>query len=334
MSVLVCESDPVRDFADRIALSLGTQARHEHGASLALCPVHETTGRAHRPSLAVFRGKHGRIVAHCRAGCPSLAVRQALASLGIAGPRPESFAEVASHMRDEKDRREAQLVEAKELWERSSAVQPHSALARYLASRGLRTDLLGPAIRETDDLRWPRRLMLGAIVDLASLERPTIRAVGLTTLAINDGGEAVVQNGRKLRLGLGDHSGHGVPLGSALDGEGRLCHRVVVGEGIESVMSFMAMKSEPFGVACLGTRGLENVRLPRWVRDVVIASDHDDAGQAAAQKLAQRLLGSGIAASIRRPKTSGLDFNDVLQKHHVFAPQAELRAARQAEDIR
>ena len=218
MSVVVGEGEdnPVRDLADRIARALGSgRARHERGASIAPCPHHENDSGTHRPSLAVFRGKQGFIVTHCRAGCRPLAVRQALASLGISGPRRESPAALASHMRDGKDRREAQLVEANELWGRSMDIQPYSAVARYLARRGLkRTDLLGPAIREADDLRWPRKLMLGAIVDLATLDRPAIRSVGLTTLPISYGGEPVVWAGRKLRLGLGEHSGHGVPLGS------------------------------------------------------------------------------------------------------------------------
>lgn len=307
--------DPRREMADRIAAAMGCRARHESNCSVTLCPSHENDGRAHRPSLAVFRGRHGLIVTVCRAGCSALDVRRALLSLGIDRPVPESSAEVASHIRDAAIRREAQFEEAKELWRSSSEIHRYSVVAKYLASRGLhQIDTLGPAIRESRHGRAREVLMLSAVADLATLDRPMARVVGLTTLSLKYGGAPVVWNGKKLRLNFGEISSHGVFLGSRIDDDGRPRRRVVLGEGIESVLSFMAMNSEPFGIACLGCNFLATVKLPRWIRDVVIASDHDDPGQAAAQTLAHRLLCSGVAVSVQRPKALGFDFNDVLRE--------------------
>ena len=85
---------------------------------------------------------------------------------------------------------------------------------------------------------------------------------------------------------------------------------LVLGEGIESVLSVMQATGKP-AWACLGTSGLKAVILPPEVKEVIIAADGDEAGEKAAEEAARRFVGEGRAVRIARPPTD-MDFNDLL----------------------
>jgi len=63
---------------DQIADALGHSKRDGNGF-VAICPCHDDT----HPSLALHLGDDGRLLWHCRAGCPQDEIRDALAARGL-----------------------------------------------------------------------------------------------------------------------------------------------------------------------------------------------------------------------------------------------------------
>jgi hypothetical protein len=90
---------------------------------------------------------------------------------------------------------------------------------------------------------------------------------------------------------------------------------VVLCEGIEDGLSYMQIYPDPeVSVwACLGTAGLNNVEIPKSVKEVIIAADNDDAGLRAAQTKKQKLAALGCKVYISTPQHHK-DFNDLLRR--------------------
>src|SRR5262249_26342748 len=88
---------------------------------------------------------------------------------------------------------------------------------------------------------------------------------------------------------------------------------LVIGEGIESVLSVMQACSLP-GWAAISAIGIKNLKLPSSARMVLIAADNDGngVGQRAAREASRRFVREGRRARIMMPPTSGSDFNDML----------------------
>jgi hypothetical protein len=105
---------------------------------------------------------------------------------------------------------------------------------------------------------------------------------------------------------LGPCRGGVVRLGSAVDN-----YLIVIGEGIESTLSAMALIAAKTGWAALSAGGLSRLTLPPENGNVIIAADGDDAGEIAAECCARRLAKEGREVRIMRPPR-GMDFNDVL----------------------
>jgi hypothetical protein len=106
------------------------------------------------------------------------------------------------------------------------------------------------------------------------------------------------------RRALGSLRGNGVRFGS--------CGPVlVVGEGIETILSLKSvMRAVPL-VAALSASNLAGLVLPRGLRRLYIACDADAAGRRAFARLAARALVEGFEALPLQP-TYG-DFNDDLR---------------------
>ena len=81
----------------------------------------------------------------------------------------------------------------------------------------------------------------------------------------------------------------------------------------ESVFSLMQLRGLP-GWAALSTSGLKNLMLPRAVKRVLIAVDHDKngTGEAAAREAGHRWLLEDREVRLARPPGFG-DWNDVLR---------------------
>lgn len=106
------------------------------------------------------------------------------------------------------------------------------------------------------------------------------------------------------RMTLGPCHGGAVRLAEVTE-------RLMVGEGIETCLSAMQATGLPAWVA-LSTGGLQTIKLPPDVREVIILADGDDPGEKAAQAAARRFLSDQRRVRIARPP-KGSDFNDMLQ---------------------
>ncbi|WP_144186618.1 DUF7146 domain-containing protein [Elioraea rosea] len=199
---------------------------------------------------------------------------------------------------------------ARAMWQRGQAAAG-TVVDRYLAARGL-APVTGGALRYLPADRHTESghvgpVMLAAACDVAG----TIRATHRTWLQPDGAGKASVDPPRKT---LGHPLGCAVRLMPAID-------EVVLAEGLETALSASVLFGLP-AWACLSAGGLEAVRLPETIRDVVIAADRDvhGEGERAAETLAMRLAREGRAVRIALPNTPGTDFNDFLierSKRHV-----------------
>ena len=105
---------------------------------------------------------------------------------------------------------------------------------------------------------------------------------------------------------LGLIHGHAVRFAGAPESASLL----VVGEGIETVLSVLTALPRLCGAAALSAPGLAAFAPPSGVDRILIARDHDPAGERAAERLAQRCRELGIDAKVLVPAAG--DFNDDL----------------------
>lgn len=121
-------------------------------------------------------------------------------------------------------------------------------------------------------------------------------------------------DGRKTALddpkrSLGHIHGHGAWLRH--DDRETSSGMLLIGEGVETVLSLAAVLPSASLVAALSASHLAGFILPGWVTTLLIARDNDPAGIRAARKLASRAAENGINVSILRPVLK--DFNADLR---------------------
>lgn len=114
------------------------------------------------------------------------------------------------------------------------------------------------------------------------------------------------------------------PPGSAV----RLCAaaaRMLVGEGVVTTLSAMMRLDLP-GWALLSAGNLSQWRAPDGVAAVVIAGDRGAAGERAATRLAKRLEGDGVEATLAFPPAPWGDWNEALQGDQAGGREGNGRA--------
>ena len=131
------------------------------------------------------------------------------------------------------------------------------------------------------------------------------------------------------RKALGRIFGHAVRFGAVRFDTVRFCAvpadgpaSLVVGEGIETVLSLIAAVPEIGAAAALSAGSLGAFAPPPGVARLVIARDNDEDGALAAERLARRLARAGVAVTIIVP--IGNDFNDDLASLGAPALRARL----------
>jgi len=89
--------------------------------------------------------------------------------------------------------------------------------------------------------------------------------------------------------------------------------KLILAEGIETALSCFYATNIPTW-SCLSTSGMVDVIVPSLeiTSEIIICADGDGAGQKAANKLAERLHGSGYCVRIA-PSPPDQDFNDILR---------------------
>ncbi len=194
------------------------------------------------------------------------------------------------------------------LWRRCRAIAGSHA-ERYLQARGLlhcRFAALRfhPALRyrEGSTVRRFPALVAAVTGDLCDENGSRIFGVQRTWLDPRRPAKAGVATPRKA---LGRIHGLAVRFGTPA-GDAPL----VVGEGIETVLSLVTAVPEIRAAAALSAGSLGAFAPPPGVTRLVIARDNDEDGALAAERLAMRCARLGIAATVIVPV--GNDFNDDL----------------------
>ena len=193
---------------------------------------------------------------------------------------------------------------ARRLWRGCRAVDGTHA-EKYLLARGLARCRF-PALRFHPELRYRegsavRRLP--ALVAAVTGDDGAVFGVHRTWLDPRRPAKAGVASPRKA---LGDIRGRAVRFGAAADRVAPL----LVGEGIETVLSLVTAVPDITAAAALSAGSLGSFSLPPACRRLVIARDNDFEGAWAAERLARRCARAGVEAAVIVPQ--GGDFNDDL----------------------
>ena len=136
--------------------------------------------------------------------------------------------------------------------------------------------------------------------------------IGIHKTALNKRGKKVKIEGfnAKQITKASDIKGGFIPLIERRDST-----KVVLGEGIESVMRYVKLKllTNVNVFACISSAFLELVDLPDTITTIIIAGDADRsyAGQFSAFKLAKKLTSEGKHVIVDLPPIVGMDWNDV-----------------------
>ena len=259
-------------------------------------------------------GEHGDLldlIRH-RSHAPTLraALAEARAFLALP-PAPVSVAAAGPGAEEPYDATEA----ARRLWRRCRAIAGSHA-ERYLHARGLARCRFA-ALRYHPELRYRegssvRRLP--ALVAAVTGGDGAITGVQRTWLDPRRPAKAGVADPRKA---LGRVYGLAVRFGVPSDDAA-----LVVGEGIETVLSLVTAVPEITAAAALSAGSLGAFAPPPGLARLVIARDNDEDGALAAERLARRCARAGVAAKIVVP--AGNDFNDDLVDFGAAALRARL----------
>ncbi len=211
---------------------------------------------------------------------------------------------------------------ARRLWRRCRAIDGSHA-ERYLHARGLsRCRFVAlrfhPALRYREDAtvrRYP------ALVAAVTGSDGAIAGVQRTWLDPRSPAKAGVANPRKA---LGRVYGLAVRFGSPSDDAA-----LVVGEGIETVLSLVTAVPEITAAAALSAGSLGAFAPPAGIARLTIARDNDEDGALAAERLARRCARLGIAATVIVPVSN--DFNDDLVDFGAAALRARFAPLFRAE---
>ena len=241
-------------------------------------------------------GEHGDLldlIRH-RLGGPALrvALDEARAFLALP-PAP------AAGAGEEYDATEA----ARRLWRRCRAIDGTPA-ERYLRARGLARCRF-PALRFHPALRYregTRIFRLPALVAAVTGDDGALTGVQRTWLDPRTPAKAGVATPRKA---LGRIFGHAVRFAHPPGGDSLL-----VGEGVETVLSLVTAVPELSGAAALSAGSLGAFAPPPGLARLLIARDNDAEGARAAERLARRCLQARIVPLVLVPE--GGDFNDDL----------------------
>lgn len=216
------------------------------------------------------------------------------------------------------DRTEA----ARRLWQSCRAIEDTHAEA-YLRARALHRCRF-PALRfhpalnyrDSEPEPWPRGGRAGpanrlrrypALVAAVTGDDGALASIHRTWLDPSRPAKAPVAQPRKA---LGRVHGFAVRFG-------HYAHTLLVGEGIETVLSLVTAMPDIPAAAALSAGSLGSFAPPSVTTRLVIARDNDPEGGRAAERLLRRCQDMGIAATVIVPERG--DFNDDLT---AIGPQA------------
>jgi len=188
---------------------------------------------------------------------------------------------------------------------------------KYLLQRGLTNLSQTQSLRFLDHCYYTRedgkRLILPAMIAAVTDARGNITGVQRTWLSADGYKHIGLCHNVKA---LGRIHGAAVRFGQAKE-------FLLVGEGIETVLSLAVVLPLLPTAACLSANHLDAFGLPAGLRHLLIAQDNDPPGRQAVARLAVRAQQTGITTHILTPKHD--DFNTDLQHMGKQAFIASLR---------
>ena len=196
------------------------------------------------------------------------------------------------------DAAQGRMTRARAIWETAGPVHGTPG-ETYLNRRGLPSLAASPALRFHPEAWHPSGLRLPALVALVQAHDG--RVVGIHRTYLQPDGRKAEADPPK--ASLGDIRGGAIRLDS-------IAPEIVIGEGIESSASAGRLLTLP-AWAAISAGNLAALVLPPEVRAVVIAADHDEPGQQAADHAAARWRAEGRLVRIATPNQPGTDFNDI-----------------------
>ena len=272
--------------------------------------VHGATGRSLFVRLAppgtpgrwqdASTAEHGDLLDLIRIATGARSLREALAEarrflaqpLPAEKPRGESYDRVAS---------------ARNLWDRCRPISGTHGEA-YLRARRIHRCRF-PALRFHPALPYRhasgRRSRFPAMVAAVTGEDGEFTGVQRTWLDAVHPGKAPVSNTRK---SLGRIHGRAVRFG-----EPAAASTLLVGEGIETVLSLITVLPDTVAAAALSAGSLGAFVPPKRIARLVIAQDRDESGERASHRLRLRCARLGIASAVVLP--AGNDFSEDLMAH-------------------
>ncbi|MCY4502859.1 MAG: toprim domain-containing protein [Alphaproteobacteria bacterium] len=205
---------------------------------------------------------------------------------------------------DDNDEVSSNTVNARRLWERCRPLTDTDA-AMYLHSRGI-SDIVHESLRYHPEVIYREDSFVTrapAMVAAIKGADGSINAVHRTWLDASGTGKANLPEPRKM---LGPPKGYGVQFHP----ERADRNDIVVGEGIETVLSVTTALPGCAGIATLSSSVMPGIAIPESIGRVLIAVDRDKSGYTAAMKLEARLREEGRPARLIFPQRN--DFNDDL----------------------
>lgn len=279
-----------------------------HGRSgMARCPAHDDRS----PSLSISETRDGRILVKCFAGCPQLAVIDALRARGLWNGEAKEDPSYPGHftqphdgmrMREDRERRQA----AQDIWDGGNPAAG-SAVEAYLRARGIR-------MRISDQLRCHPRLRHGQSRQTSPCMLARISdnrgfcAVQRTWLLKDGSGKAPVKPNK---MTLGPMEGGAVRLFPAHE-------RLGLAEGVETALSAAQLYSLPVW-ATLSANRLGKIDLPPECRSLMLFADNGQVGREQAWAAADAYEARGLHVEIITPDAhfgghaARDDFNDIVQ---------------------
>ena len=193
---------------------------------------------------------------------------------------------------------------ARKLWDRCKPL-PDTDAAIYLHSRGI-SDIAHESLRFHPEVLYREdSFVTRAPAMVAAIKAPdgSINAVHRTWLDPSGTGKAQLPEPRKM---LGPPKGHGI----LFHPERADRNDIVVGEGIETVLSVITSLPGCAGIATLSSSVMAGIAIPDSLGRTLIAVDRDKSGYPAAMKLEERLREEGRPVRLILPQRN--DFNDDL----------------------
>ena len=219
-------------------------------------------------------------------------------------PTPPPAAAPPPAANDQDEEVSSNTANARRLWERCRPLHDTDG-AIYLHSRGI-SDIAHESLRfHPEALYREDSFVTRAPAMVAAIKGPdgSINAVHRTWLDASGTGKAKFPEPRKL---LGYAKGHGV----LFHPERADRNDIVVGEGIETVLSVTTALPGSAGIATLSSSVMAGIAIPESIGRVLIAVDRDKAGYPAALTLETRLREEDRPVRLILPQRN--DFNDDL----------------------